>query len=312
MNITCTLTVQIIVFLCVYFRYVPLTASGSELLRELDVFVSSATELRGEVFQSKLVALKHKWELTNFTDPAALSWIGCHGSTANRRGYTCGLWWLFHFITVQAAQRADIVANAVPYSDTVDPLEVLQAIHGYVRYFFGCTDCSQHFQRMAIERQAWQVRTPTEAVLWLWRAHNEVNARLASDPSTNDPLFAKQAYPREGECPRCRNGSGSLTNASLVQWVDDAVLPHLMQVYAVQNLSYYGVATVGPVLPSAQPLVSGRRMLDSVFSDLDMRMGILLYVFCIGMIGAAVYLFVRQRSGYRRKMYYTRELMGKV
>lgn len=56
--------------------------------------------------------------------------------------------------------------------------EVLQAIRGYVRFFFGCRDCAGHFEQMAAASMH-RVGSPDSAVLWLWSSHNKVNARLA-------------------------------------------------------------------------------------------------------------------------------------
>lgn len=58
------------------------------------------------------------------------------------------------------------------------PLEVLNTLRCYVRHFFGCQECAQHFEAMAAESMD-QVASREEAVLWLWSHHNEVNARLA-------------------------------------------------------------------------------------------------------------------------------------
>lgn len=48
----------------------------------------------------------------------------------------------------------------------------------YVKHFFGCQECAQHFEAMAAKSMD-QVKGRDEAVLWLWSHHNEVNARLA-------------------------------------------------------------------------------------------------------------------------------------
>lgn len=58
------------------------------------------------------------------------------------------------------------------------PLEVLNTLRCYVRHFFGCRDCAQHFEAMAAKSMD-QVAGREESVLWLWSHHNEVNARLA-------------------------------------------------------------------------------------------------------------------------------------
>lgn len=305
----------------------PLSGGGTEVLRELDANISQALELRGEHFLDTLARLKQKWELFNSSaSPTAAAaaasagsehWIGCQGSAANRRGYTCGLWTLFHFITVQAALEAPVVvAQARPARD--DPLETLRAIHGYVKYFFGCSDCSQHFQTMADARRLWDVSGRDEAVLWLWRAHNEVNARLAGD-ATEDAAFPKVQWPTVQWCERCVTWASNESAVVVVQepnWSEPDVLQLLRQVYAAENVSHYGQTTVagdeegGAYASRPQRLVVERRLLDGVFTDLDMRMGILLYLFCIGMMVVAVKMFMRRR-GYRKKMY-THDFLGKV
>lgn len=61
---------------------------------------------------------------------------------------------------------------------TAKAQEVLQAIRGYVRFFFGCRDCAGHFEKMAAASMH-HVGSRDSAVLWLWSSHNKVNARLA-------------------------------------------------------------------------------------------------------------------------------------
>lgn len=50
---------------------------------------------------------------------------------------------MFHHLTVAADEQ----------EKSTDPLEVLDAMHGYVKHFFGCTDCSRHFQEMAAKNK---------------------------------------------------------------------------------------------------------------------------------------------------------------
>ena len=45
---------------------------------------------------------------------------------------------------------------------------------GFVRHFFQCTDCAVHFTEMASGNAAKAVASKKQAVLWMWRAHNEV------------------------------------------------------------------------------------------------------------------------------------------
>ena len=43
-----------------------------------------------------------------------------------------------------------------------------------MKHFFQCTDCANHFTEMASETAARAVMSRRHAVLWAWRAHNEV------------------------------------------------------------------------------------------------------------------------------------------
>ena len=53
----------------------------------------------------------------------------------------------------------------------------LDAIHSYVKEFFACTDCRQHFTAMVARDGILAHRNAVAQALWLWRAHNEVNLR---------------------------------------------------------------------------------------------------------------------------------------
>ena len=45
-----------------------------------------------------------------------------------------------------------------------------------MRQFFQCSDCAKHFTEMATTPEALAVSSHREAVLWMWRAHNQANA----------------------------------------------------------------------------------------------------------------------------------------
>lgn len=76
---------------------------------------------------------------------------------------------------------------------------MLQTIRGYVRTFFGCKGCSQHFEEMAKESMD-SVKTADQAILWLWKKHNLVNSRLAGEQK---PPWGGQAWVQKGQ----RSGS---------------------------------------------------------------------------------------------------------
>lgn len=117
----------------------------------------SRTEVRGEELEEFLKKLSppiiHEYR-----------YVGCFSTRAGIRRFPCSLWSLFHHLTVQHLDS--------DYND--DPMAVLQAMHGYIKFFFGCTECSKHFQEMAKRNHIWNVTSKDQAVLWLWSSHNEV------------------------------------------------------------------------------------------------------------------------------------------
>lgn len=80
-----------------------------------------------------------------------------------------------------------------------DPQAVLQTIRRYVHTFFGCKECGEHFEEMAKESMD-SVKTPDQAVLWLWKKHNQVNNRLAGEKPRRSGLSLGE----RGQCGRGR------------------------------------------------------------------------------------------------------------
>lgn len=90
-------------------------------------------------------------------------WSSCRGSTPEGRGYTCGLWQLFHTL-----------ATRLPDSENAGAVW-LAGVKGFVSAFFQCAECAKHFVRHAEGEEAVAVATKRDAVLWLWRTHNIVS-----------------------------------------------------------------------------------------------------------------------------------------
>ena len=271
-------------------NYFPFGRNGMAFLEDLHNFVNTNDELDGEVLRNKLSELENKHKPVF----SSSRWIGCYSDKQGLRKFPCSLWQMFHFLTVQASES----------EKSTDPLEVLHGMHGYIKNFFGCTDCSNHFQTMATKNKIWTVSSKDNAVLWLWTAHNEVNNRLSGD-ETEDPDFPKIQFPTTDMCTVCRKSNTNNHNGE-IDWDKTEVLLYLKRIYT--NISRYGVDDESPLPPSLDTL-RAQRLLQNVLSDLDMRMVVFLYVFCIGMMIVAVKLFVKR--GYRKKMY-VHDLLGKV
>ncbi|WIA44355.1 hypothetical protein OEZ86_007138 [Tetradesmus obliquus] len=128
--------------------------------------------------------------------PEPLNWVACKGSKPEQRGFTCALWLLFH---TTAARLAD-----------ADVPLFMASQRGFAYQFFQCEVCKRHYERVSDSAEAKAVKDRRGAVLWLWRAHNEVNGRLAKieakygHSSTGDAAFPKVQWPTKSACPQCR------------------------------------------------------------------------------------------------------------
>lgn len=79
--------------------------------------------------------------------------------------------------------------------------------------------------------------------------------------------------------------------------------------YAVSNLDLLGVESeLG--LPNKFTYTQSKKFFGSILSDMDIRVGLLLYGCCFFMMGFAVKIFVNRRR-YRRRLY-MHDILGKV
>ncbi|XP_025016638.1 sulfhydryl oxidase 2 [Tetranychus urticae] len=129
--------------------------------------------------------------------PKPQNWITCQGSEPGFRGYPCSLWLLFHTLTVNEY----IKTNGEPNDH-----RVLYTMRDYITNFFSCAECAKHFREMSSNMES-SLINPNGSILWLWRAHNIVNRRLAKD-LTEDPVHPKTQYPPTSVCNTCWTSDG--------------------------------------------------------------------------------------------------------
>ncbi|OBS74936.1 hypothetical protein A6R68_14501 [Neotoma lepida] len=177
-------------------------------------------------YNAILDLVNNKMRISGIFLTSHIKWVGCQGSRLELRGYPCSLWKLFHTLTVQASTHPEALVGT-GFED--DPQAVLQTIRRYIHTFFGCKECGEHFEEMAKESLN-SVKTPDQAVLWLWRKHNMVNSRLAGHLS-EDPKFPKVPWPTPDLCPACHEEIKGLDS-----WNEDQVLVFLKQHYSRDNL----------------------------------------------------------------------------
>ena len=102
----------------------------------------------------------------------------------------------------------------------------------------------QHFQQMAAEDGLFSVSSTDGALLWLWRAHNKVNSRIAGDV-TEDPLHPKRQFPDRTLCAECFHDD---------EYDSYEVLEFLLRFYAAENFRGQGL---DPMPVSNLPSMAG-------------------------------------------------------
>ena len=227
-------------------------------------------------------------------------WQGCRGSQPHLRGYPCSLWTLFHVLTVSFAAEKGGAASSSANG-------ILTVIKGYVQHFFGCSHCSEHFVSMAEndDDPIESVSEPNSSIMWLWRAHNKVNKRLAGD-STEDPQAPKIQFPSSEHCQLCH------ANAD---WNHDAVLQYLTHMYSLTNISMQGLnvgnsfdefaddlAYPGVQRESAASSINTSHWNSLAFNRFDISLCALVYIVSpLILLGFMCRIIFKRR--YRKKMY---------
>eukprot|EP00041_Stephanoeca_diplocostata_P030610 m.932141 g.932141 ORF g.932141 m.932141 type:complete len:845 (-) comp23787_c1_seq2:140-2674(-) len=193
-------------------------------LQALDAFLEGKMYPVGQT----LSGTEWKTQVTRSAAPSVRppTWVLCKGSSPQLRGYPCGLWTLFHSLV-----------SVATVSRTASE-EVFDVVIEYVRVFFGCAGCSDHFLAAAANWRHRLVPRKTfgAAVLYLWLAHNKANIRLGSakDDPTNDPEHPKLAFPLASQCASCRVASSVHDNGSIItHWNITATLNYLLWYHGI-------------------------------------------------------------------------------
>jgi len=109
---------------------------------------------------------------------------------------------------------------------SMNAVEVLVSVRGYIKHFFGCEECRKNFLRGARHMDD-TVLSNRDAVLFLWRSHNKANYWLRRDV-TEDPHHPKVQFPDISQCSTCHV---TLANGSVV-WNEESVFQFLQQMYS--------------------------------------------------------------------------------
>jgi len=177
-------------------------------------------------------------------------------------GYTCGLWQLFHVVSV----------GVVEYNRHNAPIPTRHAsetLRNYIEHFFQCDVCRMNFLSMydtcaldgchrLSENPSPSEREWRELPLWLWETHNDVNVRLLGERLEQNelekpsPWESQQArWPSLSSCPNCWRHDRS--------WDESEVFEHLQGSYWLGNPTYIKIQSDGGGVGGDGPRASAFR-----------------------------------------------------
>lgn len=149
-------------------------ATGRKAFGHLLSEVQPLEQISMQEWKSKVVRYIHPL----VEDPKVYNYRMCPDDPGS---YTCGLWSLFHLLSVKSGEGE------------VSPAMTMEVIHHFVEYLFGCETCRNHFlasyDSCAFGRcEIGESMDNRALVLWLWRLHNAVNIRTALETTSARPL----------------------------------------------------------------------------------------------------------------------------
>ena len=165
----------------------------------------------------------HWTQLKPMDETKEILWSSC-----GENGYTCGLWQLFHFLTI-AGEELSLHREEFPMS----PVRVYTAanvkdhIRDIVKYFFSCDECREHFLKSFNECEFHHCKNGDNDFkslqLWLWKLHNSVTARILqeklrnSNPSSDVTTKASEKilWPLVVDCGKCRENGKTIRDEEL-------------------------------------------------------------------------------------------------
>lgn len=174
-------------------------------------------------FDKAVLSEANLLEIVDKFPPPHKKWSeGCsHGEKG--MGYTCGLWELFHIVTVGFVEWNRLITTD-DWTLVAGSEEAALTIRNYVEHFFACEVCRMNFlmefDTCAFDRcnrlnnDAGTVAEWKELPLWLAETHNAVNVRLMKEklerekttPTLQDEI--DKQWPARDDCPRCWREDG--------------------------------------------------------------------------------------------------------
>ena len=146
--------------------------------------------------------------------------------------YTCGLWFLFHSLSVNAL------------SSDISGRQFITVLRNWVDHYFLCDTCRSHFLATVDSYLKNEDISMKDVVLFLWQTHNRVNLRVHVEDG-NESDKEKVLYPTKLSCLSCWKTESNLglEDGAIALFEQERVFDYL--VFTYQAHGYRIPATVG-------------------------------------------------------------------
>jgi hypothetical protein len=198
-------------------------------------------------FQRISVDEEHMIRVLDQYPPPSRTWSSSCTKGVDGMGYTCGLWQLFHIISVGLVEYNLMITttdDTVVSSLSISTTDAAETLRNFVEHFFSCDVCRFNFLKdydnCAHDRchrlSATEMNTDQwiQFPLWLFETHNAVNVRLHEERSgkkDNKEIKSSNVnveWPSKDACPVCWLEHGG--------WDDEAVYKYLRTEYWSEDL----------------------------------------------------------------------------
>ncbi|KAG7392620.1 Sulfhydryl oxidase 1 [Phytophthora pseudosyringae] len=178
----------------------------------------------------KVLLSKWRQDASDKTFPANLFTSSEDTNWAFCKTYTCGLWTLFHSITV-----SEVKGNEQTVTQPLKPSRIMAAIRLYVKNFFGCEECREHFmlsnpEKIIDELAESDGKGPHAVIMWIWKMHNTVNK-----------VLRKEQWPSKTACPICYVENGEPISLDPERLHEDEIVAYVTSAYGHDDEEIYAM-----------------------------------------------------------------------
>mmetsp|Transcript_14564 Transcript_14564/g.22772 ORF Transcript_14564/g.22772 Transcript_14564/m.22772 type:complete len:411 (+) Transcript_14564:339-1571(+) len=220
-------------------------------MASLQKTVQTLVQHKHEIVESEHTLISYLHNKTQVKDEdSSYSWSTVCSPPAKdgaAGGYTCGLWQLFHILSMGVVEWNVLVTDDY---QTISTMEVADLMRNYIDHFFGCEECRTNFlneyDSCAFRRCERLSHNHTKSrnesrqlPLWLWETHNAINLRLYHErvereqeeeeahggsnmtTMTRVTLEDKEdaLWPHRQDCPTCWNEDGTFQEDAVYKYL---------------------------------------------------------------------------------------------